>query len=84
MSYWLRKWRYFWAGLVTGHNGIGLRTEGGWIIVSVEIRGREVDVIREFIGEIDGSIHHHVTSLGIRDEWDRVRTGNPNMHKVQV
>ena len=83
MSYLLRRFRYFWASVVTGYGEISLRTEGDSIIVSCKIRGRDVDVIREY-GKVDGSISHCVTSLGIRDEWERVRTGNPDFGCVKV
>jgi hypothetical protein len=66
--------RYIIAHMITGYGEIELRSQGDDLIVSVVIRGRKVDVIREY-GKVDGSISHTVTSIGIRDEWERVRGG---------
>ena len=78
----LLRLRYFIAHLITGYGEISLRTEGDSILVSVMIRGLEVVVIREY-GKVDGSISHCVTSLGIRDEYDRARFNDPNLHTVK-
>ena len=63
----IRRFRYWMARKLTGYGEIHLRGEKGWAIVSVTIRGREVDVIHEYVGdrEVIDTMSHWVTELGI-------------------
>ena len=61
----------FIARMITGYGEIHLRGEGEYVIVSVLIRGSEVDVIREWCCDFDNvrTISHWVTETGILREY---------------
>jgi hypothetical protein len=65
------RFNYAWAKFLTGYGDIHLRGEGEYAIVSVNIQGQEVDVIKEYVGDPESTrtMSHWVTSIGILSDY---------------
>jgi len=50
-----------------GYGDITLTTDGDFAVVRIKHGSDWHEVIREYIGPMDGTIHHTVTSIGIAD-----------------